>query len=541
MKETKAKIRPIAFFIPLTAIIAVAVVSIITSMQGEDALVIAIENLNNAAMAKFGWLYNSCALACLVFVVWLGFSKYGKIRFGGADAKPQFSYWNWFAMTLCAGIAIGLVYWGVAEPVMQLAYPPESYGIAGFSPQAATFSLSQIFMEWTLTPYAIYSVCGILSAYTIYNLRKPTSIAATLTPLFGEKMEKGVWSQVIDAIILFSLMGGVCTSLGEGILQVAGGLEYVFGISPRLFVYGTIALVIVAMYTLSSYTGLKRGIRVLSDINTKIYFVFLVFLFVVGPTTFILNIGFESLAEYAETIFSRHLFLGAVTGDQYPYWWTIFFFAVWFAWAPVTGMFLAKLAYGRSIRDFVIVNMVAASGFGIIWFTVFGGSAIYMQLFDGFDISGIIDSMGSEVATYAFLQQLPLGGILIFIFLFMLVISFVTAADSMTSTASNISVSEDMDMSNGNQEAPGYIKLIWGISLGLVACLLVNFANITGVKAASTLAGMPAVLVVLLQMFSLGKVLKKHGKRELRLIAQEEEKAALAEEAAEAAMQTVGE
>lgn len=509
-KLNSVKIRPVAFFPPFILLVILSIYSLMAGMKNEEAFVGLMTNVFNAALDKFGWFYAAASLGILIFVIFLGCSRYGKIKFGGPDAKPEFSYWNWFAMTLCAGIAIGVVFWGVAEPIMQLQYPPESFGIEGFSDKAAVFSLAQIFLEWTFTPYAMYTVCGIACAYAFYNMNRPKTISSTLYPLLG-KRALGTGAQIIDAIIIFALVGGVVTSLGEGILQLGSGLSYQFNIPPTRVVWAVISVLIIVMYTISSYTGINRGIRILSDINAKIFVGLMIFVFVVGPSTFILNLGLESIGSYVETIFTRHLFLGAVNGDQFPRWWTLFFFAIWYAWAPVTGMFLSRMAYGRTVREFVAVNMVAPAIFGILWFSIFGGTSIHMQLFQNIGLAEIINEQGVEAAMFAFLGYLPLAKIIIPIFFVTIVLSFVTAADSMTSTVSLISTSEETE----NQEAPGVIKIAWGIVMGLIAWLVVSFAKIDGIKMVATVAGIPAAFLVVVQVFSVWKMVKNHKEGEV--------------------------
>jgi choline/carnitine/betaine transport len=514
MKKNKAgKIRPIAFYTPFIFLLGMAIYSLTAGMENEKAFVASATNVFNATLLNFGWFYGVASLGILIFIIYLAFSKHGNIRFGGPDAKPEFTYWNWFAMSLCAGIAIGIVFWGVAEPIMQLTSPPESYGFDGFTDKAAIFSLSQIYLEWTFTPYAMYCLCGIASAYTYYNLKRPKTIASTLYPLLG-KWSTGKGAQVIDAIIIFALVGGVVVALGEGILQLASGLDYQFGIPATRWVWGIISLIIVVMYTVSSYTGLAKGIRILSDINAKIFIGLMIFVFLVGPTAFILNIGFESVGSYVETLFTRHLFFGAVSGDAFPRWWTLFFFAIWFAWAPITGIFLSRMAYGRTIKEFVAVNMVAPALFGMVWFAIFGGTAMHMEMFQKLGLAEIVSNNGPEIATFAFLGNLPFSQIIIPIFFLTIILSFVTAADSMTSTVALISVEGG---ANDSQEAPAGVKIAWALIMGLIAWVVISFAKIDGIKMVATIVGVPAAILVVAQGFSLWRMVKSHKGAEIEV------------------------
>lgn len=505
-----AKIRPVAFYPPFLLLLAIAIASLTMGLNNEEAFVQSMQNVFNATLDNFGWLYAAGSFVILLFVIFLGVSPYGKIRFGGDDAKPEFSYWNWFAMTLCAGIAIGIVFWGVAEPIMQLAYPPESFGIEPFSDKAALFSMSQIFVEWTFTPYAMYVICGVAAAYAFYNLKKPQTISSTLYPLLGDRA-LGIGGQIVDAIVIFSLVGGVVTSLGEGILQIGSGLDYQFGIPPSKLIWAIIAVIVVATYTVSSYTGIKKGIRILSDQNAKIFIALMVFVLIVGPTRFILDLGVESTGTYLQELIPRHLFLGVINGDPFPRWWTLFFFAIWYAWAPITGMFLARMAYGRTIREFILVNLVGPAVFGMIWFTIFGGTAIHMEIFQGLGLAKVVDNQGVEAAMFTFLGHLPLAKIVIPIFFITIILSFVTAADSMTSTVALICA---RDESIEEQEAPALIKILWGVVMGVIAWVAIAFARIDGIKMTSTIAGVPALLLVLTQMVSIWFMVRNHNKVE---------------------------
>ena len=341
-------IRIYAFLPPFVLLTIAAAYSLVIGMRNETKAIAFLSHLFDMALDTFGWFYALAALLVCLLTLFLMFSRYGDIKFGGQDAQPEYSYWNWFAMTLCAGIAIGVVFWGAAEPVMQFMNPPKSLGIVPFSEEAARFSLAQIFLEWTLTPYAMYTVCGISCAYAFYNMKAPRTISSAFIPIFGERM-KGFWGQILDAFIIFSLAGGIVTSLGEGVLQVASGLDSQFGVPSTRVSWGIISLLMIAIYTASSCAGIKRGMRFISDINGKLFFVFLGFVFIVGPTIFNINLGLEALANYIESFFSRHLFLAPISGDSFPRIWTLFFFAIWYAWAPVTGMFLARMAYGRTL------------------------------------------------------------------------------------------------------------------------------------------------------------------------------------------------
>ena len=501
------KIRPLAFFPPFILLIILAFYSLTAGMKNEEKTVEVMSNLFNLALDNFGWYYALLALVIVIMTIFLACSRYGDIKFGGKEAKPEFSYWNWFCITLCAGIAIGIVFWGVAEPMMQFQSPPKALGILPFSDEAARFSLAQIFLEWTFTPYAMYCVCGISCAYAFYNMGTPKTISSTFIPLIGDKV-KGKAGQLIDAFIIFALVGGVVTSLGEGVLQVASGLESQFGIPSNRITWGAISVLMILIYTISSYTGIQKGIRILSDINGKLFFLLIAFVIVMGPTIFNINLGLEATASYIETFFSRHLFLGGLSKDPFPRYWTLFFFAIWYAWAPVTGMFLARLAYGRTVREFIMMNMVLPAAFGMVWFTFFGGTAIHMEVVQKLGLAQILNDKGVEAAMFAFLGFLPIAKITVPLFFVAIVLSFSTAADSMTSTVALMcTVPEAVQ---DGEEAPAVIKISWGLLMGLIAWMVITFAKIDGLRTVVTLAGAPAAVVVMFQAISSYTMLRDH-------------------------------
>ena len=498
-------IRIYAFLPPFVLLTIAAAYSLVIGMRNETKAIAFLSHLFDMALDTFGWFYALAALLVCLLTLFLMFSRYGDIKFGGPDAQPEYSYWNWFAMTLCAGIAIGVVFWGAAEPVMQFMNPPKSLGITPFSEEAARFSLAQIFLEWTLTPYAMYTVCGISCAYAFYNMKAPRTISSAFIPIFGERM-KGFWGQILDAFIIFSLAGGIVTSLGEGVLQVASGLDSQFGVPSTRVSWGIISLLMIAIYTASSCAGIKRGMRFISDINGKLFFVFLGFVFIVGPTIFNINLGLEALANYIESFFSRHLFLAPISGDSFPRIWTLFFFAIWYAWAPVTGMFLARMAYGRTVRQFAVMNLLLPSAFGMVWFTLFGGTAIHMEVVENLGIAKILSEKGVEAAMFAFLNFLPLAKITVPAFFVVIVLSFCTTADAMTSTVAMMCTTSDA--MKGEEEAPVMLKLGWGVVMGLIAWIVITFAKIDGLRAIVSLAAAPAALVVVLQAIASYRMLK---------------------------------
>lgn len=482
-------IKPLVFWPPFLLLVGAVVFSFIS----KDAFIKAINGANGWLMAHFGWLFNLGSLAMLFVCIAVYFMPLGKVKIGGSKAQPLLTPWKWWAVTLCTGIAIGILFWATAEPMYHVTAPPESWGIKPNSPQAGIFAMSTMFLHWTFTPYAIYTIPALMFAFAYYNMRKPFSLGSTLYPLAGERA-LGKWGQGIDAICLYALVAGMSASLGTGIMTVAGGIEYLFGMKSGPFIWAIIDIAIVITFVISSATGLLEGIRFLADFNAKIFIGLVIFVFIFGPTTYILNLGTESFANYLGHFFEKSLFTGAAAGDKWPQWWTIFYWANWLAWAPVTGLFLGRISYGYSVRQFLMVNLITPAIFSILWMTVFSGTAIHMEIVQHLGLAEIMSAKGPEAAVYFFLSKFPLAGAIIPVFIFTAFLSYVTGADAMTSAMGGMS---STGISPESPEPKLFMKILWGAILGTVAWVMISFAGIDGVKMISNLGGFPALLLEL--------------------------------------------
>ena len=442
---------------------------------------------------NFGWLFSLSSFVFVVILVIVFLSPVGKIKFGGENAKPKISTWNWFAMSLTAGIGFGLVFFAVAEPIYHFASPPATLGIEAFSEAAALFSMSAVFLHWSFSPYALYAIIAIPIALAYYNYNQPFAVSSSLYFIMGDKCHGGI-GKAVDALCLFAIAGGTAAILGGGIMQIGSGLNYVFGIQPSVMVWIITAIIIVAAYTVSSYTGLEKGIKFLADKNTKIFLALMLFILVVGPTTFIFKLLTQSIGVYFQDFITLSLFTSPLEADTWPVWWSIFYWAIWMSFAPIIALFLARIVYGRTVRQFIAINLVAPAVFAFLWFGIFGGAAIKMQVTEQFNIWENITTRGLEDTTFAFLSNFPLGVILVPVFLITIVLSFVTLADSMTST---ISLMSTRGLAHDAEEAPAFMKVLWGVVIGIIALIMIVFAGVDGIKMLSTLAGFPIMLLMI--------------------------------------------
>lgn len=446
-------------------------------------------------MENFGWMLSLGCLSFVAFAIFLMLHPIGDIRLGGKDAKPEFTTWNWWAMSLCAGMAMGIVFWPAPEALKHSLAPAGGMFIEPGSQQAMLWAMRTSFLHWTFTPYAIYVVCGVLIAYAHYNLKRPLAVSSALYPLLGEK-STGKTATLVDGLTLFAIVGGVAGSLGYGLLQLGSGLDFLFGLTPGPVIWTVICALIVITYTTSSATGINHGIRWLSDKNALLFIGLLLFAMVFGPTKFSVNLTVQATGDYINNFISAMTFTDPFPGgDLWPQWWDMYWWADWLSFAPITGMFLARLCYGRTIREFLIINLVLPALFALVWFGIFGGLTLHAHFIDGNDLKTLMDTKGYEVLMLRLYDFMPMAEVLRPIMLFAIFISFVTLADSMTSTVSMLSIENTSSCYSRTEEAPLGMKLFWGILIGLTSLVFMFIGGLDGIKVVKTIAGVPILFL----------------------------------------------
>ena len=448
----------------------------------------------------FGWFYLISATVFLVFSLYLIFSKYGKIKLGKPDDKPDFSYITWFAMLFSAGMGIGLVFWGAAEPLSHFNTPP--YGEAETS-EAAKTALQYSFFHWGLHPWAIYATIGLALAFFKFRKQSTGLVSSILHPLFGDRI-KGGWGTMIDTLVVFATVFGVATSLGFGAIQISGGLSYVFGIEQSILMQLIIIAIVTVLFMLSAMTGLNKGIKFLSNTNLVLAIALLLLVLFLGPTNFILNLFTNTIGSYVQNLPSMS-FRMAPFGGENAGWindWTIFYWAWWIAWAPFVGTFIARVSRGRTIREFVSGVLLVPTIFGGLWFTVFGGTAIHMDMYQGTNIMQQVNIGGEEIALFAMLESFPAGSLISIVSILLISTFFITSADSATFVLG-------MQTSGGSLDPSNRIKFTWGIIQSATAAVLLWQGGLQALQTASIIAALPFTIVMLLIVVSLVKSLKE--------------------------------
>lgn len=485
--------RPV-FLVPL-AILAAAVGF---SLWQRTAFFEAEVALNEWILRYFGAVFAGAGLAFLALLGIVALSPLGKTIIGGPDARPLLGRWRWFAVMLCTTIATGILFWGAAEPLFHLNAPPPMLGLEPGSDAAATFAMSTMFLHWTLTPYGIYTVAALAFALVYYNRREPFSLSSLFVPLIGQRAHGKVGS-AIDIICLYALVAGMAASMGAGILALAGGIEVLGGFSGGAGLRWGIMILIVASFLISAATGLQKGIAGLSVLNTWIFFAIIAFVLLAGPTAEMLGLSLRGGAEYFATFVPRNLGLD-VDGD-WSRQWTIFYWGNWFAWAPVTALFLGRLAVGYSVRAFILFNLILPSLFGAAWMTAIAGAAIVADQHSGASLYAILTAQGPDPILFRLFDALGGGPAMTGVVLFAIFLSYVAGADANVSAMSALSTH---GITPENPEAPLAIQIVWGVTVGLVAMVLVAAAGLDGIRMMSVLGGFPALFVIIGAALSLG-------------------------------------
>ena len=455
------------------------------------------------SLSTFGWLYQIVAMVTLLLAVLLTFTKVGKIRFGGPEAKAKYSFGSWFAMTLTGGIATGLITYGVNEVLIYFGNiygELDASGIQPLSEEASWFAMGRCFYNWTFIPYAMYALSGVLIAYMYFNRKKELSVAASLIPIFGERVTKGIWVVLIDVLSVLAIALGLAASLGAGLALIGTGLSAAYGVAQGPVVWIILTAVITVTFTVASVTGIDKGIKWLAGLTSKIFYVLLIVLFVIGPTIYILNLANVGLGYWLDRFWTWGFDPYVVGGSALVTWWTMYDWAIWIAYAPLMGIFFAIIAYGRTIRQFLIVNWILPASFGYVWFAVWGGTALHWQTSGKADIIAAIQSGGAVAGIWEFLKHVPLGVIIIPVIILALIAAFSTTADTMSTTIAALCTKG----ARHDEEPAVWQKIVWGVSIGVIACVMVAFGGgaqgVDGVKYLAACGGFVVLVVFILQV-----------------------------------------
>ena len=450
-----------------------------------------------------GWLFVVLASAFVAFVIWLALGRFGTIPLGADDEEPEFRTVSWIAMMFSAGMGIGLMFYGVSEPLSHFVTPPPGTGDAG-NPQAVQTAMATTLFHWTLHPWAIYAVVGIAIAYGVFRKGRSQLVSSAFIPLIGEERATGAAGRVIDMLAIFATLFGSAASLGLGALQIGSGLEIVSGLGEvgNGVLVGVIALLTVA-FIVSAVSGVAKGIQWLSNINMVLAVGLAGFVFLVGPTVFMLDLVPTAVGSYFQDLAMMSARTDAAGGDGMAEWlsgWTVFYWAWWLSWTPFVGMFIARISRGRTIRQFVTGVLLVPSLVSLVWFAIFGGAGIHAQQ-NGIDLAGASTAEGQ---LFGLLDTLPLPGLTTVVVMVLVAIFFVSGADAASIVMGTLSQRGTMEPSRWN-------VVFWGVATGAVAAVMLLVGGdsaLTGLQNLTIVAALPFALVMVGLAWALVKDLR---------------------------------
>ncbi|MCC9620551.1 BCCT family transporter [Thalassospira sp. MA62] len=443
----------------------------------------------------FGWFLIAVANLAVLVSFYLAIGPYGRVRLGRQTDVPEYGLLSWTAMLFSAGIGIGLLYWGVAEPIYHYFAPPI---VEPESIESAKQAMTLSFFHWGIHGWAIYSIVGLSLAYFHFRKGLPLSIRSVLYPLIGERIY-GPWGHAVDILAVFGTMFGIVTSLGLGVMQISAGLNTLFDIPDSTTVQIILIAIITLFATISVMAGLDGGIKRISNLNIQVSFVLLAFIVIVGPTLFIFDSFVENIGNYVNDFVHFSFWAEAYSGTDWQVNWTIFYWAWWISWSPFVGVFIARISRGRTVREFTFGVLFIPVVILFFWFTAFGGVAIHLEMTgDPGIIAATKESYGNAI--FRFLELMPMTKAITSIVLVMIVIWFVTSSDSGSFVI-------DMLTAGGEANPPRIQRLFWATTEGLIAAVLLVAGGLSALQAAAVVAGFPFAFVMIVMMYSLLRAL----------------------------------
>ena len=462
---------------------------------------VTLNSFFNDALASvthnFGWLYLWLVLGLVVLAFFLAASRYGDLKLGDDDEEPEFSTHAWFAMLFAAGMGIGLVFWGVAEPISHYGSPPA--GIAPNTPEAAQAAMRYVFFHWGLHPWAIYGVVGLSIAFFTFR-RKSQPLISSVTDALPWKFARTL-SPAFNVLAIVATAFGVAASLGMGATQINSGLNAAFNVPVSPMVQSIIIVVTTVLFLTSAVSGVERGVKYLSIGNLVLAAALALVVLVLGPTVAIFDTLTSTLGSYLSNLVGMSLRLSPFRTSTWIGDWTLFYWAWWLAWSPFVGLFIARVSRGRTIREFILGVVLAPTLVGFVWFAIFGGAALNMEIFQGVPLA---EAVKSNVATAMFVMfnAMPASGLLSFIATLLVFVFFVTSGDSATLVLGTMST-------GGDPNPPARVKIIWGVLVAAIAMSLLLAGGIKAVQTATIVFALPFSIVLLLMAISLVRAVRQ--------------------------------
>ncbi|HCJ28005.1 MAG TPA: choline transporter [Pseudomonas sp.] len=492
-KSSSSTVNPPVFYGSAVLILALVIYSAAFSDHAQSVF----SQVQTWIIANVSWLYILAVAVILLMVALLAISRYGNIKLGPDHSEPDYSNLTWFSMLFSAGMGIGLMFFGVAEPVMHFVSPPVG---EGGTIDAAREAMKITFFHWGLHAWAIYAIVAMILAYFSYRHGLPLTLRSALYPLIGERIH-GPIGHAVDIFAIIGTVLGVATSLGLGVTQINTGLNHLYGVPISVPVQIGLIAGTTVLATISVVTGLDKGVRRLSELNLSLAVLLMLLVLIAGPTVFILQTFVQNTGNYFSQIVTATFNLYAYEPNDWIGGWTLFYWGWWLAWSPFVGLFIARISRGRTIREFVTGVLLVPTAFTLLWMTVFGDTAIHMILWDHVTSLGEAIEQDSSLALFAFLEHFPFSSLLSLIAIIMVVVFFVTSADSGALVV-------DMLASGGQEGTPARQRIFWAGSMGVVAIALLLADGLTALQTATIASALPFTIALLCSMWGLLKALR---------------------------------
>ena len=455
---------------------------------------------------NFNWLFLISVFGFGMFLLFLAISPYGRVKLGPDDSKPEFSFRSWVGMLFSSGLGVGLVFYGVAEPMEHFMIAPFPGGEVE-SYTAARTAMGYSFFHWGISQWSIFGVAGLAIGYSQYRKKKNGMVSTSLEPLFGQNYNQPT-RKVIDILAVIATVTGMATSVGLGILQMDGGLSFAFNFPSGPVTQIVLTVLMTALFLFSTITGLKRGMKWLSNLNMALALILTVFVMFMGPFTFIMETFVLGIGDYLKSYVGYSLRTQPYSGETWVQEWTVFYWAWVIAWSPFIGSFVARVSKGRTIREYVLGILIVPPVLSFLWIAALGGTAMYSDLFNGTNIGEIVLD-DQTAALFTMFEQIPMTAITSVIAIILIFTFLVTSADSATFIVAG--------MTSGNTENPSTrLKVLWGLLLGFLTISLILAGGLNSLQAASLLAGLPFTLILILMIFAVSKSLRRESNEAMK-------------------------
>lgn len=497
--SSKKKIDPKVFWPSIGLVLALSIPLALFPETGEKV----VKSVFNFTTGNFGWAFELFGAMCVGFLLWLGFGRYGNVKLGGPDDEPEFAYLSWVAMLFCAGIGIAIVNWAFVEPIYYLSGPP--FGVEPMSPEAAEWAGVYGQFHWGFTPWAFYALLTFPIGYSVYVRKQPHLTLSTASRgILGDKAD-GWPGKILDVVVIFGIVGGVGTSLGLAVPLVSELFSEMFGIENSFGLNLLILAIWTAMFSISVYKGLSKGIRVLSEINMYLAFILLFFVLAVGPTVFIMSMWGNSFGLMISEFFRLSFYLDPITKGGFPEGWTVFYWAWWIAYGPMMGLFVARISKGRTMRQIVVGELLWGSMGCWLFLAIWGGYTIHVTYNGLAPTVEILNSAGMPAAILSVLKTLPLNKIVLPFYTLLCFIFLATTLDSSAYTLASISTKE----LPGTEEPARWNRLFWAFLLAFVGVGLLAVGGLKAVQLSSIVVALPLMPVMVILILSMLKWLKE--------------------------------